>query len=288
MRIRKSYFILWSILFIVTIQAQPFQMQVKPAQNTQIYLKYFSPSFQDPMGMTTFSGAYELTLNTPIHDKLNFFATLPFGYYKIEDPWVEDGEVVMNDFKTDGIGNILLGVQWRKMHSENKQSTVSLGLGLQTADSQELSFFSLLTRFYSNVLYSYDYFPVYTNYAYYYKHENDLVFSIEFGPDFQIYTGDDQNGETEIILHYGAMAGFEGNKIAAHVEFLGNLALTDDHLITDSDEGYLHSLNFGASWNAGHLRPGLYYQIFLTDNMDNLIDGVLGISVGFVFGQDQQ
>ena len=67
-----------SVFFMLNSVAlsQPFYMFGKPPDNIQINLKYYRPSFEQDVTLSTMSGAYELTINKPLNERLNIFGML--------------------------------------------------------------------------------------------------------------------------------------------------------------------------------------------------------------------
>ena len=61
------------------------------------------------------------------------------------------------------------------------------------------------------------------------------------------------------------------------MELIGLAIITED--VDDFNDRFLHTLVFGGQWNAGTIKPGLFYKIYLKDELSDLVDGVLGIKL---------
>jgi len=42
---------------------------------------------------------------------------------------------------------------------------------------------------------------------------------------------------------------------------------------------FTHSLVFGSQWTEGIVKPGIFYQIYLDEDMEEVVDGVFGIKI---------
>ena len=251
-----------------SLSAQTFMLQNEPKDKSQFEVRYLRPYFDHDDDMSTFSGVYDFSFNIPVSSKINMVGSLPYTTISFDD---EDSE--------SAIGNIYLGIQTRSEPSADKSSSLSVGIFLPTApdDKWSCSSFGWFTNYHDVQKYAPDVVTLYSNYAGYKTNPDGARFGFELGPSFCIPTGDDTDDEMELFLHYGFSCGLQLNRFALSAELIGLAFISED--FDKFSDRFVHSLVMGGQWTNGTVRPELFYKIYLKDDLNDFIDGVLGIKL---------
>jgi len=259
--------ILLSFLFS-SLSAQTFMLQNEAKDKSQFGVRYLRPYFDDSEGLSTFSGVYDFSFNIPVSSKINLVGSLPYTTISIDD---EDSE--------SGIGNVYLGIQTRSELSDGKSNSLSVGVFLPTApdDKWSCSYLGWFSNYHDIQKYAPDVMTLYFNYAGYKTNPNGVRLGFELGPNFFIPTGDDNNDKTELFLHYGFSCGLQLNKFALSTELTGLVFLSED--FEELSDRFVHSLVMGGQWTGSTVRPGLFYKIYLKKDLNDFIDGILGLKL---------
>jgi hypothetical protein len=211
-----------------------------------------------------------LWLNAPVGgSRVNIVGALPFNAFSAEGV---DGE--------SGIGNIYLGAQARLGNAADNGMNISLGVFLPTASEKKENAheIGLLTNFHELQRSLPDVLTIYGNFAYHYRQINRGMFGFEIGPQLLVPTGE-LSGGAELFGHYGLAGGFPLANVAFFAELLGVFIISED--VEDFGDRFSHSLALGAQLTMGQVRPGLFYMLPLDDDLNNIIDGTLGLKVDF-------
>ncbi len=253
-------------LWFSAVSAQTFLFQSLPQDNAQVGLRYLRPFFEGDDDLTVLSGVYDLSVSIPVGSKFHLVGSLPFSTF---DSGNGSGE--------SDIGDIYVGLQIQRKPSDERSSVTSLGVFLPTApsDGSEATFLGLFTNFYELQKYLPDVLTLYGNYAFRSSKPGGAIFGFEIGPNFLIPTED--GGDSELFLHYGLTAGFQMTQLAIIGEFAGIAVITED--VDDFGDRLTHVLAFGAQWTGNRLRPGIFYKLYLDEDLSDSVDGVLGIKL---------
>ena len=250
-----------------SVFAQTFLLQNLPENNPQFSLRYLRPNFEADVDFSTFSGIYDLSFSLPVSAGFNLVGSLPFSSAGFEGQESESG-----------FGNIYVGLQTRRHPTPERTSSLSFGLFLPTAPDDKFSL--LLVNIFSNLHQQEKYIPdmltLYGNYAYHRTQPGGVKLGVEFGPQLYVPT-DDEGDESELFIHYGFTGGAQVNHFAIFAEFVGLAIITEE--ADEFGDRFTHSLAFGAQWTEGVVRPGIFYQIYLDEDMEEVVDGVLGIKI---------
>ncbi len=261
------------VLFLaVIVSAQSFILQDPPVDKTRFSFQYLRPDFKGDDSLSFFSGAYDLTVSIPVGSQLNIVGALPFATLGVEDE------------TESGIGNIYLGLRHRLKSTAEKGLSLSLGVFLPTMPEDKWSVF--LMGVYSNYYEFQKYMPnvltVYGNVAYHHIKSEGLMLGMEIGPKLAIPTKDSE-GDTELFLHYGLSAGFRTGGVAFKAELAGIGIITEE--ADNFGDRFVHMLAFGVQWVRGSIRPGIFYKIYLKEELRDIVSGVIGIKLDVILQQ---
>ncbi len=260
------------VIFLLTfmVSAQSFLLENPPTDKTRFEFRYLRPFFEGSSDLSFLSGVYDLSVCIPVSSKLNVVSSLPFVTMGIEGIKTESS-----------IGNIYIGLQHRLKSTAEKGMTVSLGAFLPTTseDKYLAMILGVDTNYYEFQKYLSNILTFHGNVAYHRRQSNGLMYGLELGPYLMIPTkGEDP--EMELFLHYGLSFGFRINDFVLKAEFAGIGIVTEE--VDDFGDRFVHDITFGALWNRGAIRPGIFYKLYLKKEMSDMIDGVLGIKVEIV------
>jgi len=264
----KNYFLKTVIASLViasfchNLSAQNLLFQTMPKDKPQLGLRFMRPKFEEDIDLSLLSGTYDLYFNIPLSPKLNLIGSLPYTVFSAKD---EDSE--------SGIGSIFVGIQTKPM-TEN--SSLSMGIFLPTAkDELYTMILGTISNYYEFQKYFPDMLTIYGNYGYYRNQSNGAIFGAEIGPNLFIPTKDE--GDVELFAHYGISAGFKITNLTLSAELEGMAIISED--IDDFEDRFVHSIAFGGQWTGTNIKPGIFYMIYLKEDMRDVVDGVLGIKV---------
>jgi hypothetical protein len=254
-----------------TLTAQTFNLQNIPDEKKQIGLRFDKPFYSEDLFSTAaLSGVYELNLNIPVSKKLNIIAAVPYIYTDYEVDYL----LGTAEYKEDGIGNIFIGLQTRPESPGDSRTTISFGLTLPTADEQA-AFSGSMVNYYYLQKYLPNNLGFYFNYAFHKIPEQGFHYGFEGGPNFLVAT---KEGRTsELFFHYGANAGYQIEKFLINAELLGIMIVSED--VDKFGDRFVHLLDFGFHWRGDVISPKIFYEIYLKDEINDYIKGILGIGL---------
>jgi hypothetical protein len=254
-------------VLVSCVFAQTFLLQSVPKEKIQAGFCYMRPSFQSEYldDLSILSGVYDLWLNVPVGNKLSLVGSIQIVNSKFGDRDTESG-----------IGNLFFGLQSHSGFGKKNFSVGTFGLFLPTADS-DISWFGMLTDYYGFHKYWDETITLYGNYAFHRLFSQGGRLGIEIGPTLLIPT-EGKYRDTELFIHYGLAGGVHIRSFAVSAELLGQVLITED--VDEFGDRFVHSLNFGFSYVSKRISPGIFYKIYLDEDMSDTVDGVLGIKIG--------
>ncbi|MCP5050959.1 MAG: hypothetical protein GY940_27595 [bacterium] len=241
-------------------------------------LRFFHPNFEAGNNFSALSGTYDISLSVPLSRGLSIKGVLPVATVS------SDGE------SESEVGNIYVGLQKRLMAGRSQSLSISAGVFLPTlGDFDNLS--ASVMGFYSNYLEFFKYMPetmtFYGNVSYYRGNRSGLMFGFEAGP--YVVTDQSEFGDTVILLHYGVTAGYRASSVLLKAEFAGIATFEDGGLgvpftSTANEPGKtFNAVAFGLQWNYRNLRPGLFYKLYLREDMRDVVKSVVGFKLDISF-----
>jgi len=248
--------------------SQNFLFQTPPQPYPQLSLRFQRPNFAEGNGLSALSGAYDLMVNTPIGGKINLLVELPFSSFSV------------NGFSESSVGNLFVGLQHRS--DSTGKSSLTFGVFLPTAGDDAGS--GALANFYEIQKYGADLLTLYFNYGYRSipVGAEGGFFGFEIGPNLFIPTS--EGGDTELFLHYGLSGGYQLRQLAFLTEFTGLFVVTEE---ADSfTDRFFPAINLGAQWTHGMVNPGIFYNLYLDEDLQDAVNGVLGIRINIKLNRE--
>jgi len=268
---RISKISLFLIFLVGSIYAQTFNMQGFPSDRPQFALNFHKPFLDSPTEYSTFSGTFELSANIPLNSRYNIVTSLPIINVSGENKT----SYFNSEYDENGIGSVFIGLQTNNEIIDGRRSSVIFGLFLPTADEKAASF-GFFPNIYEIQKYSPDVLTLYFNYAVQQTNDNGFRFGFEFGPNFFIPTGDNK-ADTELFAHFGLNLGIETSNIYFGVEFVGIAIITED--VDKFEDRFINALDFGVAYKGETVTPKLFYKIYVDEDFERFIDGVLGVGI---------
>ena len=267
-----------SLLFILTIfafnylNAQTFDLQSVSNNKNQFGFSFNKAFFSSDAEFSTFSGVFQLYFDIPVSSGLNIIGNFPYINHSFHLKNIYIGDY---NYSANGFGNIFIGLQTNNEAYSYKKSIYSFGLYLPTA-SEEASYPGLYADYYYISKYLIKRLGIYFNYAFHKIEPEGFNYGLEIGPDLSIPTGDN-NGDTELFAHYGILACYKMEKVSLNAEFVGVMMISQD--FDNFGDRFVNMLNIGAQFNLSEVTPIIFYKFYFKEDINQTIDGVLGIRV---------
>lgn len=251
------------VLFLGGLQAQNFEMQMRPDSVSALdfqYRKLLLPNAE----LEFYTGNYDLRYRHAFGKRLNGIANMSYSTY--------------NDafFGQDlsGFSNLYLGLQFKGSHKENNINAIEAGVYVPTAS--ENSIVGVTANYYELPKFIDQAVTFHASYKSYYNYSNGFNFGYEIGPDLLISTDDEFEDEVELLMRYAVNLSYHFSDFFVMSELWG-LAI-----ITEEDGSFgdrtIHNFTIGAGYKLGKFVPRVYYKDFI-DNDAPSIDGVIGVGV---------
>ncbi|MBN1782917.1 hypothetical protein JW948_17420 [bacterium] len=247
------------------LMSQTLMMQPRTGDKTTVGLRFLRPNFDvDELGLSVLSGVYHLNVSAPVREDVSLICGLPFATFKMEDMDTEQG-----------IGNLFFGLQ----HRGSTGIYTTAGLYIPTIDDDEwlASWLALMTDYFDLYQFAPDIMTLYLNFAKTAASDKQFDLNFEAGPIVWIPTKDQNDNDVEFLLHYGIAAVVHGSPVDLSVEFVGNMIISED--IDDFSDRFMNVVTFGVSLSRGQVRPGLFYQIPMEEDISEIVKSVLGIRI---------
>ncbi|MBN2103411.1 hypothetical protein JW835_05145 [bacterium] len=260
--IQRLMIILCFGLISARAMAQSLMMQPPPENKIAFRVRFFRPDFKGyGDDLSILSGVYQIFVSIPMPEEAAFLIMLPYGTYR-------------NKYGgNDHIGDLFLGAQTRI----DTQSYCTFGLYLPTADEDEygVNINSMFTNYHELYQFAPNTLTIYGNVTII-SHVNEaLKMHLEFGPHLWIPSKNESDADTEILIHYGLSGHVYLNPVVLSCELYGQFILSEE--IDDFEDRFLNFLAIGAQLNHRKVRPGIFYQIPLKEDMREYLQSTLGI-----------
>ncbi|MEK6480028.1 hypothetical protein WJR50_20970 [Catalinimonas sp. 4WD22] len=194
-----------------------------------------------------------------------------------------DNRYTYFNHQTD-IGNVTLNVKKKVGDLENSLLSFSAYLPLYNRYPSDASHYSTLFHPYEQAKYVPATFSFKLNYKYKYVATENLLLSLELGP--QLSTPMNFDYSSEILLNYNLLLGYTFNNIAAFVEG-GGVNIFHQPAV-DFEETYFW--NIGLQFMGSRFQPGIFYGNNYYGDTFNFFDyhkqnptGFLGIKLDYKF-----
>jgi hypothetical protein len=263
--IKFMIIVLSTMLCINASNAQNFNLEPQESETNIVGLKAAFPSFKktEYEGYKTMSGAYT-----------------PYAYLKLKNNWSLYAEIPViianSDYeKETGLGNLFFA--FRKNLNTEQTSRISFGAFLPTISKEkyQVNKIGFSSNYYRLSQYARA-ATIYGNYAYHTSGADDLIFGLEIGPELLIPV-DGDGAELELLMHFGAKAGYKISKVWLWSEFNGIMIVTEPDM--DLNDRLVSQLMFGGQLNFKKIKPGIFYGIPLNKYTREYQNGIIGLKL---------
>ncbi|MFC1627677.1 hypothetical protein ACFL3H_01020 [Gemmatimonadota bacterium] len=110
--------------------------------------------------------------------------------------------------------------------------------------------------------------------------EQGMGTRVRFGPSVWLPTKDTNYRDTEVLMQFSLQLSQNLGKASIWGAFGGNLFVTMKGL--DFEDRMFNDLGIGATLNLGSVQPGLWFCLPLDEDMQDMVNSVIGIQVAFI------
>ena len=269
-------FVLGSAL---STSAQTFYLNPIPETTTTFGLRFMHAHVKGSLDPSTFSGTYDFYLKVPVSEGLVFDFSLPYSsvsYFPGPDLY----GMPRSKIEQRSLGNLYFGMHMTNQRSERTKSVLSIGFHLPTSSAKitniEAISYGLLANLHQARRALPNTWTVYSSMAWWMETSRGNSFGGEFGAEAWVPV-DGFNFDPDLFLRSGFSASGRSRHFSFTTELMGLFMATGkaDNL---SDRLESH-LAFGIGLRNYNVRPSLWYQIPLDDDISRVVDGVIGFQI---------
>ncbi|MFQ5823225.1 MAG: hypothetical protein ACE5JB_04140 [bacterium] len=258
----KALFIaLFILLLSSSLSSQPIWID----QNQTFALEILKPDFDGANNTTLLTSTLFFSVRWPLAEELIFVGELPFAHGELESP---------ESSSEDKLGNPYLGLE---IKSEDSRTFLELGLRLPIVSSSN---FATFVGSYSD----WDRFEAFTSdivtimgiVNFRQKNPSNFFLRLRGGPSILF----DTEGEEDPILYtvFSGQLGHESEEFTIEGGLTGRLVVSGEGNL---GERTFLQLGIAASVGLGQVRPGVHFRLPIEDDLNEVIDFVLGFNLGF-------
>jgi hypothetical protein len=272
-----------------------------PSDDHTMSLSYMHPNLNhiDERVMTTWSGAYSFDFSLPISRHVNIEFSVPFASGRsLLYHFSYDGSFVEINGSEFALGNLYVGVQMQSTAMAEQNMSFALGARFGTADNEKANALAIagVADFLNYQRYYAKAWSLYFNFSQGSNPLNRLVFGYEMGLDLifkdrpVFYMIDTQTStrtevgssiDSDSWVHYGFHISGRDGPFLLRTELAGVFLLSEPHL--SITERFVKELAFGLFLEGETFRPGVYYVLPLDDDVNDVLNDVVGFKLAMVF-----
>lgn len=238
-----------------------------PRQDHPIALEVVKPIFDEDDFNTLTSAAF-LSFTVWTGENASIVAELPFAYAGVDDGEFSDGE------SSTTLGNPYVGVEIR---GKDSPSSFEIGVRAPLTSDEEVAAlvgaFADIDRFEAFLpdVVSLSGFGTYRS-----RTRNGVEFVLHGGPIFAMQTDPDGGDQAELNLRYAAQIWYRPGAYALGLGATGRAFVTEDG---NFGERTAHQVGIAANVDLGGVRPGIQVRIPLDEDLRDLMDFTVGLSL---------
>ncbi|MBI9063138.1 MAG: hypothetical protein JEZ14_14240 [Marinilabiliaceae bacterium] len=286
--------ILLTVVLISTFHLSSGQFRsvlARPDSLARFEFRFLRASFEDVEKVGILSGIYDLAFSYPINKNWGLEVSIPLAFMKYEIENYEyygynggyggynyylegDNTIEKND---NGIGNVMMGVRFQKWFTESRcfQWRGQLYLPTTTKEEFDLGQFMLLSDFNDFPKYAQDVTTAAFLFGYYNNPHRGGFYYVDGGPQFMV--SHDSDVDSEVFVRYAFGGGYNSGTLAVSGELIGQAIVSED--MDEFNNRFCSSLNFGVHYTKSFIKPSLFYSVYLKDDINEVVSGVLGVKV---------
>ncbi len=208
-------------------------------------------------------------------DRRALIIKVPFAFYR--ESYKSYHSLVERRYSQGLPGNPYFGA---RILSPNPFVSFDFGLRLPiTGDSEiDAAVSGMLADIDQMEAFIHNYLLINLGFSFDMKNSEGVFARLTAAPNYWIYIGKSKYVDfAELILHYGAIVGFENQDIRLQGGISGLTIFSEGDAFTD--ETSMHQFGLEMSYRVGKFWPGIHFRLPLDDDTKDVIDFVWGISV---------
>lgn len=267
-RIIFSVAIFISSLVHSSLNAQPIWLD--HGLKNYVAIEILKPNFRGDSNLSFITSALFLSGRFAISERIVFVSELPLAHAGFD-----------NDFGGSSDSETAIGNPYFGFEVRTPESPVSVELGLRLPVIPEDKFLVSLVGSGSDFgrfeAFRHDLFLILGKVDFQQKNASNVFTRIRFGPTIWLQTGDDFDDDTEIWFDVSIQTGYQGTRVNVMGGLTGRMLVSEE----DLNFGERTFYEFGAttSFNLGKTRPGIHLRAPIDENLDSLVDFVVGLNL---------
>jgi hypothetical protein len=256
-----------------------------------INLRYLNTSFDAGSENWTVSGRLAfLDVTGNVSERATLVVSVPYAHfgesYEYDDYYYSYSHHVNQDL----LGNPYIGVRGATAIPYFSYE-FGIRVPLASNETREKKMAASVTGAYSNIdemeAFTLDYLPILAGLSINVKNEEGLFTRFKIYPVLWTYVGSDEYDvdETELVLHYGAVSGFEDQGFRIQWGISGISLLTKSHTEKDPrilvDDTALNQFGMDMGYRLGNIWPGFYFRVPFDETINDDINFVWGFSLSY-------
>ncbi len=256
-----------SSAFFHSAQAQSIWMQKSDLPS--IGVEILKANFDDFEDVSFSTSLIYLTTQIPFSEKFVFVGELPVSH--------ADFTFQSFNFSETSVGNPYVGVKFLL-----EDSPASFELGLRPNVTPDDKPAAATTAFNTDVDRFEAFIPKLVTFLgrVHYKQQTsgNFVVRLDGGPTLWVFTDNGINNKTQFWVNYTGMIGYEGQFFNLLGGITGRLRMSQSGSF---GERSTHQLGVTAGLNLGHVKPGLHFRVPIDNQLNNVINYVIGLNLNF-------
>jgi hypothetical protein len=277
MRFRAILVVCLLIALASPVAAQTFYLDQPPQERSVVGIRALKPLFDNQIDdqFSTFTSSSDIYFSLYFNDQISLRLEIPYTHVGLAEGYSSSDS-------DDGIGNLYIGVQKWTNPKPNNRLVYSVGIRPPTASDENVGAASVgyITDLYHIGRALPNIWTIEGSSAYHRipTAENDYLFSLEAGPTALFPT---QNGDPELLVHYGGAFGSRINHLLLSAELSGLFLITQH--VPDFGDRFDHQFAVGITMIGYPVKPQVFYQFPLDSGARDILDGLVGLRLEYAF-----
>ncbi len=242
-----------------------------------VSIEWLKPSFSEDRNLTFFTSVFNVSARLPMNDRNTMVVEIPYGKYGYE--YKDEYYGIDYSRKESTIGNVYLGAEFGQ---PNDPVFTEVGVRLPTVSDDKygaqsvgmLADWDRLDAFVDDIV------PFTVKVNSLVRRESGFVTRVRIGPEIWYITNKDSEDRFEMFLLYSFHGGLETETFGMGLGLNGRMWVTMGEG-SDLAEKTIHQLDFNFFGKIKNIRPGVYMRVPVDDDLEEVLDSVLGIRLDF-------
>ncbi|MDH4158426.1 MAG: hypothetical protein OEW00_14240, partial [candidate division Zixibacteria bacterium] len=254
-------------------------IRLEPEDRGAFTLEVMVPKFPGRYGSTYSNVVVFASLKMAASDKTAVVFEIPYARSSYEYSYCGYYGCESLSESQSSLGNVYIGAEFS---GRNRDFFTSIGIRLPSASEESAGAWTAglvadIDRWGS---FGKDLFVANVAANYYHQSRSGFVSWLRAGPTLLKYSSTACQGG-DLFFQYGYQAGFNAPPISSMVGISGLMILTAEEATIA--ERTMHQLSFSATYTAGSFRPGFQARIPLDEDLKDILEHSIGLSLSYVF-----